>query len=216
MSAADRHDKIDGFHRTFYEELRFKQVTFLGVPLAKNPMDLWIYQEIVHETRPEAIVECGTFAGGSALYLAHLLDMIGAPPQSPVITIDIGRYASRAAHPRIDYRVGSSTDPAIVAGVHATVAGRRTLVILDSDHSAAHVAAELDAYAPLVPPGGYLIVEDTNVNGHPVLPGYGPGPHEAVDQFLRTPWGQEFSRDLDREKFLFTFNPGGYLRRRKV
>lgn len=213
MSAPDRTETIAAFHRTFYEELRFSKVQFLGVPLAKNPMDLWIYQEIVHETRPQIIVEAGTFAGGSALYLAHLLDAIHAPESAKVVTIDIGQYAYRASHPRLDYRVGSSTDPAIVAGVHATVAGRPALVILDSDHSAAHVAAELQAYAPLVHPGSYLIVEDTNVNDHPVLPGYGPGPHEAVDAFLRTPEGASFTRDETREKFLFTFNPGGYLRK---
>ena len=65
---------------------------------------------------------------------------------------------------------------------------------------------ELRAYSPLVSPGSYLIVEDTNVNGHPALPEHGPGPMEAVEEFLEV--------DVAREKFFLTFNPRGFLRRR--
>ena len=86
------------------------------------------------------------------------------------------------------------------------------MVVLDSDHSAAHVKAELDLYSPLVTSGCYLIVEDTNVNGHPVYPLHGPGPMEALDQFL--PAHPEFEVDASREKYMLTFNPRGYLRRR--
>ena len=96
----------------------------------------------------------------------------------------------------------------------ARAAGKNVLVILDSDHSRDHVLAEMRAYAPLVPLGGYLIVEDTNVNGHPVARKHGPGPKEAVDAFLAT--NDEFVVDHDREKFRVTFNPGGYLRRVKA
>jgi cephalosporin hydroxylase len=84
--------------------------------------------------------------------------------------------------------------------------------VLDSDHACEHVLAELEAYGPLVTPGCYLIVEDTNVNGHPVLAEHGPGPAEAVETFLAT--GAIFDVDRDRERLLLTFNPGGYLRRR--
>jgi len=85
------------------------------------------------------------------------------------------------------------------------------MVILDSDHSAAHVGAELDAYRGLVSPGCYLIVEDTNVNGHPVVPDHGPGPMEAADAFLAG--APEFVADRERERFMLTLNPRGYLRR---
>jgi cephalosporin hydroxylase len=84
-------------------------------------------------------------------------------------------------------------------------------VILDSDHSQTHVRAELQAYAPMVSLGSYLVVEDTNVNGHPVLPDFGPGPMEATQEFLIS--HNEFVRDPSREKFMMTFNPGGFLRR---
>ena len=88
------------------------------------------------------------------------------------------------------------------------------MVILDSDHSRDHVLAELRAYAPMVTTAQYLIVEDTNVNGNPVLPEFGPGPMEALDAFLAE--NDDFEPDDEREKFLLTFNPRGYLRRVSV
>jgi cephalosporin hydroxylase len=85
-------------------------------------------------------------------------------------------------------------------------------VILDSDHERDHVLNELRLYAPLVSAGSYLIVEDSNVNGHPVVSDFGPGPAEAVEQFLAET--EEFEVDRSREKFFLTFNPSGYLRKR--
>jgi cephalosporin hydroxylase len=86
------------------------------------------------------------------------------------------------------------------------------MVILDSDHSRDHVLAEMRAYADLVTPGSYLIVEDTIVNGNPVAKWFGPGPMEAVDAFLAE--DQRFVIDDSCEKLMFTFNHRGYLRRR--
>jgi cephalosporin hydroxylase len=85
------------------------------------------------------------------------------------------------------------------------------MVILDSDHSQSHVEKELKLFAPLVTLNSYLIVEDTNINGHPAYPSFGPGPYEAVETFLRT--NDNFEVDSSREKFLMTFNPKGYLKR---
>ena len=85
------------------------------------------------------------------------------------------------------------------------------MVVLDSDHSKAHVRRELDRYREFVTVGSYLVVEDTNVNGHPVMPEHGPGPFEAVQEFL--PEHPEFQIDHAREKFLLTYFPGGYLKR---
>ena len=86
-------------------------------------------------------------------------------------------------------------------------------MILDSDHSRDHVLAEMRLYADLVPVGGYLLVQDTNINGHPVHPDFGPGPMEAVEEFLAT--NDEFEVDRARERMMFTFHPRGYLRRVK-
>ena len=85
------------------------------------------------------------------------------------------------------------------------------MVDLDSNHSKQHVLEEMRAYAPMITIGNYLIVEDTNINGHPVLPEFGPGPMEAVEEFLKE--NHDFVPDPSREKFLVTFNPGGYLRK---
>jgi cephalosporin hydroxylase len=96
--------------------------------------------------------------------------------------------------------------------VRDAVGGRRAMVLLDSDHSADHVYEEMMAYSPLVQTGDYLIVEDTNINGHPAYPDFGPGPMEAVERFLSD--NDEFVIDQHCERFLMTLHPRGYLRRR--
>lgn len=85
------------------------------------------------------------------------------------------------------------------------------MVILDSDHRRDHVVRELRTYGPLVSPGSMLVLEDTIVNGHPVLPDFGPGPMEALEEFLAET--KTFEIDPIGEKFLISFNPRGYLRR---
>jgi cephalosporin hydroxylase len=106
---------------------------------------------------------------------------------------------------------GSSADPHITraAAAHA-VPEESCLVILDSDHTQAYVSQELELFAPLVRVGSYLIVEDSNVNGHPICPSFGPGPFEAIDEFLKS--HPSFVQDTSREKFLVSWNPNGYLR----
>jgi cephalosporin hydroxylase len=189
----------------------------MGVPCQKCPFDMWVYQEIIHEIVPDLIIETGTAAGGSALYLAHLCDLM---VNGSVISIDIDGTKPRPTHPHITYLTGSSVAPGMVDRVREIVARCSNaiggdpcvMVILDSDHSAKHVWAELLAYAPMVTPESYLIVEDGNVNGHPVSPGWGEGPYEAVHAWLVD--HPEFEIDRSREKFGVTFNPDGYLRRK--
>jgi cephalosporin hydroxylase len=207
-AAYDLRYVCDEFHRHYYDSRVWFETYWLRVPVQKCPLDLWIYQELLVELRPDLIVETGTAAGGSALYLAGICDLLG---HGHVVTIDLVE-AERPTHPRISYLSGSSTDPAIIAAVRAeAVHVDSVLVTLDSDHAAEHVLAELHAYAPLVTLGSYLIVEDTNINGRPVLPEHGPGPAEAVAAFLANQ--ADFVVDERREKFGMTFNPGGYLQR---
>ncbi|WP_422927498.1 CmcI family methyltransferase [Singulisphaera sp. PoT] len=213
---ADDEATIRDFHRMFYHGLDgnhlFMTTTFLGVTVQKCPLDLWVYQEIVHRTRPDVIVECGVNQGGSTLYLASLCDLAG---RGEVVACDVtlGLVPPRVAeHPRVTLIEGNSIDPAVVGRIARRCQGLRTMVILDSDHREAHVAAELRAYAPLVTPGCYMICEDTNINGHPVLPDFGPGPLEAVADFLAG--NPDWEADPHCERLLLSFNGGGYLLRK--
>jgi cephalosporin hydroxylase len=206
-----RQDVVDQFHYLYYHafEQTWMQTTWLGVRVHKCPLDLWIYQELIRDVGLDVIVETGTYEGGSALYLATLCDLMG---RGRVITIDVTPRPGRPEHPRLEYLEGSSTSDAIRDALQQRLqADERVLVILDSDHSEAHVLDELEQFAPLIAPGGYLIVEDTNVNGHPVHHHHGAGPMEAVRAFLAD--HPEFESDRTREKFFMSFNPRGYLRR---
>jgi cephalosporin hydroxylase len=178
-------------------------LSWLGHQTLKCPLDLWIYQELMVRTRPDVIIETGTAYGGSALFMASVFDLIG---HGEVISIDVGPNPARPRHPRIDYVLGSSTDPELVAAVTQRVSGRRVMVVLDSDHGADHVYGEMVAYSPLVPVGGYLIVEDTNINGHPTFEEFGPGPMEAVDRFLAASPG--FAVDERCTRFMMTLTKG--------
>jgi cephalosporin hydroxylase len=209
------------FHLLWYErraEQTWKRNTWFGAVAQQCPFDLWIFQEIVAETTPQVIVELGVKHGGTALYFAHLLDLLypGDPEGGVVIGVDVhlgGVAKATRRHERVRLIEGSSTDPDVVAQVHELCRGRRTMVMADSDHSAAHVRAELDAYADIVSPGSYLVVSDTNINGHPAAEGWGAGPFEAVESFLSET--DDFSVDTDRERHMMTLNPRGFLRKRK-
>lgn len=209
---SQHRDTIDAFHKVWYNAYFTHGMTYFEkVPLLKNPLDLWVYQEIIFDLRPSLIIETGTAYGGSALFFARQLEKLG---QGSVVTIDVAPHHELPRHPRITYLPGSSVDERIVALVTARArAHERVMVVLDSDHSAAHVTAELQAYAPLVTLGQYLVVEDTNINGHPVDLHWkgGPGPRAAVDAFL--PQYPEFERDVLPERYLLTMHPGGWLRR---
>lgn len=195
-------------HDVFYASNAWTQATWLGSQALKNPLDLWVYQEIMAETRPDIVVETGTYRGGSAHFLASVCDLLDS---GEVVSIDIEPVRDDyPGHPRITYLGGrSSTDPGLLAEVRERVSARRTMIILDSDHSKSHVDAELEAYAPLVPLGCYLIVEDSNIGQ--IRQDLLPGPLESVESFLAG--RSDFEIDREREKFLLTFNPSGYLKR---
>ena len=185
---------------------------WLGVPVVKSPLDLWIYQEIVFSLRPDVIVETGTAYGGSAYFLATMCDLIGA---GRIVTVDIEAREDRPHHPRITYLTGDSADEALVARVKSEIApGESVMVILDSKHHRDHVLAEMRAYGPLVTEGQYLVAEDTTINiGVPKPKGRPyprPGPRDAVDEFLAEQ--DRFELDRSREKFFMTVAAGGFLR----
>jgi cephalosporin hydroxylase len=186
--------------------------TFLGVQTIQNPLDVWVTQEILSEVKPDFIVETGTFKGGSAALWATLLAQIN--PEGRIISIDIDDWVTDAKNlpivqQKVDFLIGSSTDPAIVAEVAKRVEGGKVVVILDSLHTKDHVFDELNAYAPLVGVGSYMIVQDTGmVDPAPKLLEMG---NQGVDAFLAS--HDEFEVDSERERFVLTNNPRGYLKR---
>lgn len=197
-----------------HESLVFDRSTWMGVRALRNPLDAWVYQEIVHETQPEAIVELGSAHGGGALYLAHLLELLGGDRR--VISVDHSRVTFAAEHERIFLVTGSTHDENVISEVRALCEGRRTMVIHDADHEAGAVLRDLRSYAPLVSPGCYLIVEDGIADVIPYRKGgqRNPGPLAATNCFLAE--SPEFEVDCDRERYVATYNPGGFLRRRPV
>jgi len=204
---------IDKFHKIYYDYSSiggtWNNTFFLGVATQKCPLDLFIYQEIIYEVRPDIIIEAGTAYGGGALYLASICDLIN---KGRVITIDIKNNHHELLHKRISYLIGSSTSKQIVDQITKLTKNKeKILVILDSNHSKQHVLQELMIYSKLVTKGSYIIVEDSNVNGHPVNPDHGPGPMEAIEDFMNN--NKHFIIDKTREKFLLTFNPNGYLKK---
>ncbi|MCD6100380.1 MAG: class I SAM-dependent methyltransferase [Candidatus Marinimicrobia bacterium] len=199
-----------GFHKLFYYSFFGKEslnIYWMGVPTAKCPLDMWVYQEIIYETKPEVIIETGTFYGGSALFFASIFDLM---KRGQVITIDIANNC-KAYHPRITKIIGNSISDEVINQVKEIVGNKTAMVVLDSDHSKDHVLKEMELYSEFVSVGNYLVVEDTNINGHPVLLGWGEGPMEAVEEFLRR--RDDFVIDRSREKFLLTFYPKGFLKR---
>jgi cephalosporin hydroxylase len=204
LDPGDEDPRLGAFRDLWGEHMPVFRSRFLGVRTLQNPMDAWVIQEIITEVAPDYIVETGTYQGGSAALWALILENVN--PDGRVITIDIEDQRDPAAvalaisQRRVDFLVGSSTAPEIVAEVERRVRGGRVLVILDSLHSKEHVADELAAYAPLVPVGSYVIVQDTPV-----------GPIHAIDEFLAA--NDTFVADRERERFLLTNTQRGYLRR---
>lgn len=186
-----------------------EQTSYFGIQTLKNPLDFWVYQELICSIEPNVIVEIGNFHGGSLLALAHLCDV---RKHGRVIGVDIDQSAIGALvrdHSRIQLIEGDAV--AKCAAVRESIApSDRVLVIEDSSHTYENTLAVLRAYADLVSVESYFIVED-GICHHGLDLGPRPGPYEAVTEFLRN--NNQFVLDRTRESFFITWNPGGYLRR---
>lgn len=203
--------------------------SWLGRPIIQYPQDIVAMQELIWEIQPDLIVETGIAHGGSLILWASLLELnaaCGGPQDARVVGIDIDiRAHNRAAieahpmHRRITMIEGSSVDQAVLAQVMEATADReRVLVCLDSNHTHAHVLAELEAYAPLTSVGSYCVVFDTVIEHlpagmYPDRP-WGPGdnPETAIREYLKSHPQFEVDRRVD-DKLLISVAPGGYLRR---
>jgi cephalosporin hydroxylase len=205
---------------SMWEAKLWKHSSWLGIPIKQWGTDLVVFQQMLWEQRPSVVVETGTAAGGSALFFASILELLGS---GRVVSVDITQseemkctVASRPGGGRVDFVAGDSKAPETLTRVRELVGGdRNVLVLLDSNHGYAHVKAELEAYAEFVSPGNLLVVADTICRELARLPGHAhlreDNPLRAVDEFLRE--DPRFQRDERWEKFLVTFSPGGFLRR---
>jgi cephalosporin hydroxylase len=188
----------------------FDDVTWLGTPIWQDVLDLWVIQEALNEIRPALLIECGTNRGGSAQFYANLFDLLD---HGRVITIDVERLHA-IDHPRVEFILGSSVEQEVVerVGAAAAAADGPVMVILDSDHSQAHVAAELEVYAPMVTLGSLLHVQDGIIDEVVIFRSDRPGPLPAIKSFLAA--HDEFILERERsERFLITHHPMGWLRR---
>ena len=202
------------YHKWYYDTLVWEKVSFLGVPCYKSVSDMWNYQEILSELKPSLVVEFGTLFGGSALFFS----MIGRSlnPDLRVLSVDISHEyvePQARADEAICFLNASSTEPLVaekIIEMRSQTPGK-VFFILDSDHRKPHVLAELELLRDIVKAGDYVVVEDGNVNGNPVVPGWGEGPREAVDAYMER-YPDDYSFDREREtKFGFTFAPSGFL-----
>lgn len=201
--------------------------SWMGRPIIQYPQDMVAMQEIIWSLKPDLIIETGIAHGGSIIYYASLLELIG---KGEVLGIDIDiREHNKSAiekHPmfrRIKMIQGSSIDPAIVAAVKQhTEEKESVLVVLDSNHTHEHVLAELEMYSPFVTLNSYIVVYDTIVEYLPdnYMPGHirpwgiGDNPMTAVKTFIETTDGFEIDKSFNN-KLLISVAPDGYLKRIK-
>jgi cephalosporin hydroxylase len=210
----------DRWTATTFPNRLFWSQQWMGMTILQQANDLMILQEIIHHTRPRVIVETGTFGGGSAIFYASMLSILGG---GRVISVDVEHSAATrdaiALHPLGAYVTlitGDSIAPDTIGRVMAQVGDERdVMVALDSNHQYHHVLAELRAYADLVPPGGYIVAFDTVCEQLEGLPFYkfdrGDNPARAVAEFLRE--RDNFAVDRECDRLMVSYCKGGYLRR---
>lgn len=196
---------------------------WLGVTIMKNPLDLTVLQQIIFDKKPDTIIECGTAYGGSAYFMACMMDLMNID-NGRVITIDHKSGQTKMYHRKdfvkvnrkiisIDVQELKKLDHSRIEficsdclSVNLPELGQKTMVILDCHHSASHVYKELEKYSKLVTIGQYIIVEDTDHRS-----AEGKGPAAAVKKFIKN--NKNFIIDKNREKFGISSNLGGYLLR---
>jgi len=204
----------EAYVRWFHEANVWKNMQWHGIRTLKLPSDVWSYQEIIFDHRVDHVIETGTRHGGSALFFAETLAARGAP--GPVVSIDIDSASRQLqAHPGIRILIGDSAAPEMVESALALLPRPRgaLFLILDSDHRRNHVLRELRAWIPALRTGDYVVVEDTIVNGHPVRPEHGPGPLEALDDYLAEAPGLLIHDAAREAKFGASFALRGFYRR---
>lgn len=200
----------------------WKQVHWLGVPVLQWPTDLILMQELIAKLRPNCIVETGLYLGGTAVFYASILQLLGIPGR--VISIDIQIHPdarknidNSAYRNRIHLIEGDSKSDAVHQEVRRLLDGEKNvLVCLDSDHTYAHTLGELRAFCGYVPAGGYMVLFDTVCRELADTPNGDPSwthdsPMTALEEFLAE--NRNFQSDPAWEKYLVTFAPKGFLQK---
>lgn len=199
--------------------------TWMGRPIIQYPQDMIAMQELVWQIKPDLIIETGIAHGGSIIFYASLLELIG---KGEVLGIDIDirehnkkKIEEHPMYKRIHMLEGSSITEEMVGRVKPFTEGKQSVMVcLDSNHTHEHVLAELNLYAPFVTPGSYIVVFDTIVEDLPesYLPnrfwGIGNNPKTAVYEFLKRNDGFIIDETMNN-KLLISVNPDGYLKRIK-
>lgn len=197
--------------------------TWLGRPIIQFPQDLAAMQEIIWATKPDLIIETGIAHGGSLIFHASMLQLLGNHGRVLGVDIDIRNHnrVEIEAHPmfeRIEMIQGSSIDDSIADQVRAIANdAKRVMVVLDSNHTHVHVERELELYAPLVTKDCYLMVCDTLIQDMPAgsFPDRpwdkGDNPATAVEAFLSETDRFEVDAAIDA-KLQISVAPGGYLK----
>jgi cephalosporin hydroxylase len=224
MAADETMAKIAQDFRVHSAEYKYTyNFEWLGRPVIQFPQDLIALQELIWSVRPTTIVETGIAHGGTLVFYASLLEMLGGDGRVIGIDVDIRKHNRIAIeqHPmykRITMIEGSSIEDGVAAQVRKIAQDRGPVfVALDSNHTEAHVLRELELYAPLVTKGSYLVVFDTVIEDMP--PGFftdrpwgkGNSPLSAVQRYLRASDRFEVDEVLDK-KLLISAARGGYLR----
>ena len=202
------------YNKWYYNTNAWKQTTWNGIGCWKSVSDMWNYQEILCELKPSLVIEFGTNQGGSAVFFASIMRMIGNPFKVLSVDVTHGPLKPEARRdPDVLFVESRSTVPAVAEEIRR-LKGEfpgKIFDILDSDHAKDHVLAEMKLLRPLLSAGDYLIVEDAMLNGHPNLPGWGPGPYEAIEAYEQE-FPTDYTHDVAREnKFGWTFATNGFL-----
>jgi cephalosporin hydroxylase len=207
-------NEAEEYHKWYFNEHVWWNQQWMGVDCHKSPCDMWNYQEILFNLKPSVLVEFGSYRGGSALFFASVMRQIGQPFK--LISVDIDHTLldpTARRDPDVEFMESSSSEPAVADRIRELKAGAPgpMFVILDSDHRKPHVLAEMKLLRPLLSQGDYLVVEDSMLNGHPVAPGWGEGPFEAIAEYERE-FPNDYKHDSEREtKFGWTQATNGFL-----
>lgn len=226
IDAMIRNQQLNSISKQWLvESYRYKysyHFSWMGRPIIQYPQDIIALQELIWEVKPELVIETGIAHGGSLVFYASMLELLGGEGRVIGIDTDIREHnrIKIENHPmkkRITLLEGSSTDQTILEQVKHSAANKKPVfVVLDSNHSHDHVSKELEIYSPLVTVGSYLVVLDTLIEDmpddfYPERPwGKGNSPKTAVEQFLKT--CDRFEINPIENKLLLTAAGSGYLR----